>query len=150
MQMSFMKLKKTITVKVTALVIAGMLLGTTAVIAQESESQDGQSDLQLQVEEPAVSSGNSGGVWGNSAGSSIGTPSSSNSAADRPANPNLGPGGGSLNRPAAPTGITPPGNPDVPFDDNMNLGFLAIGLVFAFVIFKKRLSLQPITVKSKQ
>jgi hypothetical protein len=32
------------------------------------------------------------------------------------------------------------GNPDqgVPFDDNMNLAFLVVGLVFAFVVFKKR------------
>jgi hypothetical protein len=37
----------------------------------------------------------------------------------------------------------PPGpgddSPDVPFDDNMNLAFLAIGLVFAAVIIAKRI-----------
>lgn len=30
-------------------------------------------------------------------------------------------------------------NPDVPFDDNMNLIFLAIGLVFAVIIIGKKL-----------
>lgn len=30
-------------------------------------------------------------------------------------------------------------NPDVPFDDNMNLVFLAIGLLFAAVVIVKRL-----------
>lgn len=40
----------------------------------------------------------------------------------------------------------PGGNPDVPFDDNMNLGFLAVGVVFAFVIIRKRLMNKPITV----
>ena len=30
-------------------------------------------------------------------------------------------------------------NPDVPFDDNMNLVFLAIGLLFAAVVIVRRL-----------
>lgn len=31
------------------------------------------------------------------------------------------------------------GNPDVPFDENMNLVFLAIGLLFAAVVIVRRL-----------
>jgi uncharacterized membrane protein YgcG len=34
------------------------------------------------------------------------------------------------------------GNPDVPFDDNMNIGFLIVGLVFAFVVYRKRFSIK--------
>lgn len=43
----------------------------------------------------------------------------------------------------------PGGNPDVPFDDNMNLGFLAVGIVFAIVVVRKRFNAKPIKVSSK-
>ncbi len=40
----------------------------------------------------------------------------------------------------APTGGDPGGNPDVPFDENMNIAFLAVGIVFAFYFVRKRFS----------
>ena len=59
-----------------------------------------------------------------------------------PANPALRPVGGStvLEDPG------PGGNPDVPFDDNMNLGFLVVGIVFAFVVYRKSLMKKPVAV----
>lgn len=97
------------------------------------------------------------GPWGNSAGTSVGstsaysndpTPGSTGTTgtgtagganAENNTDPRLGPRGGSIRS----LGITregrdPGGNPDVPFDDKMNLAFLAVGLVFAFLVFKKR------------
>ena len=43
-------------------------------------------------------------------------------------------------------GEDPGGNPDVPFDDNMNLGFLAVAIVFAFMVIRKRLMNKAVTV----
>ena len=93
--------------------------------------------------------------WQNSAGSAIGTTSSDNSD-----NANENSSTGSANRPAAaqrpgstlggPGGGDPGGNPDVPFDENMNLAFLAAGVVFAFYIAKKKLFSKTVTIKTKK
>jgi hypothetical protein len=44
-------------------------------------------------------------------------------------------------------GRGPGGNPDVPFDDNMNMVFLIVGLVFGFFVIRKKWKLQPATIK---
>jgi hypothetical protein len=50
---------------------------------------------------------------------------------------------------ATPDGRGPGGNPDVPFDENMNLAFLAAGVVFAFMVVRKRTKLQAVAVQNK-
>ena len=47
-------------------------------------------------------------------------------------------GGSPLQNNVGPDNRDPNGNPDVPFDSNMNLAFLAIGLVFALVVYRRR------------
>ncbi len=85
------------------------------------------------------------GPWQNSAGSAVGTTD---------VNTNSGSSAGSANRPGGrPTAAQRPdpgGNPDVPFDNNMNLVFLAAGLIFAFWIAKRRLSDKTVTIKSNK
>lgn len=54
-------------------------------------------------------------------------------------------GTGTLGNPT-PDGRDPGGNPDVPFDTHMNIAFLIGGLVFAFVVYRRRL--KPVAVKS--
>lgn len=44
-------------------------------------------------------------------------------------------------------GRDPGGNPDVPFDTNMNIGFLTLGISFAVFMLRKRWKLQPIAIK---
>ncbi len=66
-----------------------------------------------------------------------------NQTQQRPvSNPALRPVGGNT----VLAGEDPGGSPDVPFDDNMNLGFLAVAVVFAFVVIKKRLVNKAVTV----
>lgn len=107
----------------------------------------GQSQDDGYDDEPAASSSTNAGPWQNSAGATVGT-RDNGSGAVRQAVPAIGPGGGSLNRPAA--GPTPDatggpgGNPDVPFDASMNIMFLATGLVFAYVVYRRRLKLKPV------
>jgi hypothetical protein len=55
-------------------------------------------------------------------------------------------GTGTLGNPT-PDNRDPGGNPDVPFDPVMNILFLAGGLVFAYVMYRKQ-RLKAITVKS--
>lgn len=54
-------------------------------------------------------------------------------------------GTGTLGNPT-PDNRDPGGNPDVPFDTNMNIAFLIGGLVFAFVVYRRRM--KPVNVKS--
>jgi hypothetical protein len=107
-------------------------------------------------DEPAGrQSSNGNGPWGNSAGSTIGTPDIStpgtNANGSQGANP-LGPGGGTLGRPLGPTPDAtggPGGNPDVPFDTNMNLIFLGTGIIFAYVVYRRRFKLKPVVAEKK-
>jgi len=118
-------------------------------------SQEQQQEEQQQFEEPTIDVnpvGTSTGTlstspWPGSNGSSAqdiqstqgsSGANSSNTVVRPGTNPALRPvGGGNSN--LAQRG--PGGNPDVPFDDNMNLAFLVVGLVFVFVVFKKRFGL---------
>ncbi len=111
--------------------------------SQEAEDQPVQEDPQ--VERPSGSSTNSGlssSPWGGNSSSTPAVETQQQRPGANPTNPALRPVGGStvLADPA------PGGNPDVPFDDNMNLGFLAVGIVFAFVVFRKSIIKKPVTV----
>ncbi len=143
---------KTIIKSSTAVILIGVALLCTSTASAQSgvETEDS-------YDEPASRQGSANeGPWGNSAGSTIGTPDVStpgtNANGAAPANP-LGPGGGTLGRPTA--GPTPDatggpgGNPDVPFDTNMNLMFLGAGIVFAYIAYRRRFKLKPVTVEKK-
>ena len=57
-------------------------------------------------------------------------------------------GTGTLSNPT-PDGRDPGGNPDVPFDRNMNAVFLAGSLVFAAVVFyRRRVSMKPVNLNN--
>lgn len=134
--------------------IAIVLICAAPVKAQEPE------DDQI-IDQPTIdqgSTGNSSGTlstspWPNNGSSSSsgsqasqsGGASGSGSAARPGTNPALRPvgGGTTLER-------DPGGNPDVPFDDDMNLGFLVVGLVFAFVVFKKQMENKAIVATTKK
>lgn len=92
-------------------------------------SNEGSQD----INQPVV--GNSS-PWGN-AGADNGT---REGATVNPQDPRSGTGNvrSTLGRPATTLGHEPPNNPDVPFDDNMNLGFLLTGVAFAFWIGRKQ------------
>jgi hypothetical protein len=82
-----------------------------------------------------------GDPWENSAGSTIGTQDLDANSGTRGSTPGTldNPASRPAQRPGEALGIDPPGNPDVPFDTNMNLLFLASGLVFAFWVVKKKI-----------
>ena len=136
-----MDIKKIITGKVIAIAIAGMLALPSAGYSQE---RDGDEADQPDMELPSTSGS---GPWQNSAGSTIGTRDNGANSTNKPAvDPRLGPGAGTLGRPVT-DGRGPGGNPDVPFDDNMNLVFLAGGIAFAFIAVRKRARLQAVPAK---
>lgn len=131
-----------------------ILIAAALISPSVSYGQSDQSDSY--DDEPAQSTSTTAGPWQNSAGATIGTKDNGANAASsviRQATPALGPGGGSLARPAA--GPTPDatggpgGNPDVPFDTSMNIMFLASGLVFAYVVYRRRLKLKPVIAEKK-
>lgn len=147
MTISIKGMNKILTGKMLAFAIAGMLALPVAAYSQDRESGDG---AQEEMEAP---SSTSSGPWQNSAGSTIGTrdntPTVGNATTRPAADPRLGPGGGSLSRGAVGDGRGPGGNPDVPFDTNMNLAFLLAGIVFAFIVVRKKLRLKAVPVQNK-
>lgn len=137
-----MDIKKIITGKVIAIAFAGMLALPLAAHSQEREG--GEAD-QPDLETPSTTGS---GPWQNSAGSTIGTRDNGANSTTKPAaDPRLGPGAGTLGRPVT-DGRGPGGNPDVPFDDNMNLLFLAGGIAFAFIAVRKKARLKAIPAKN--
>jgi hypothetical protein len=121
-------------------------------------SQEQQQEEQQPIEQPTVDTrpvDNNNGTLNSSPWPSTSNSASDNNAAagsvDRYSNTGSAARpvtGGTAQRPAAGGTVTAGspgggggfdgGNPDVPFDDNMNLAFLVVGLVFAFVVYKKR------------
>ncbi len=124
-----------------------------------SQVESSQGDQELETRPAASGSSTGSGPWQNSAGSSVGTRDNNNTNAaggntgtngnTNGKDPRLGPGGGTMARGGATTdGRDPGGNPDVPFDDNMNLLFLAAGLVFAGVVAGKRWKVKPVAIRT--
>ncbi len=145
MKLSLKGIKKLIQSKTTVLCMVSVLLAPLAVSAQsEREALD---------DEPAVETSTNSGPWGNSAGSSVG--SSGNGLTEgtaRPADPNLSTPATAARPLSGPTPDAtggPGGNPDVPFDSNMNLVFLAAGVVFAFVVYRRRFKLKAVPAENK-
>ncbi len=149
MKMVLMGSSKFIKSKIARLVLAGMLMLPVAAFCQEQQQddQEEQSSRAQEDREVRVPATGSSSPWQNSAGSSVGTRdiSNPNGAARQSARP------GTSARPSAgPSldGRDPGGNPDVPFDDNMNLGFLAAGIVFAFIVVRKKFAVKTIPIGS--
>ena len=143
---SINKAKKNVNGRMIAIMIAAMFALPAVGFSQEAEDEQ-------QVDETETSTGR--GPWQNSAGSVIGTsdngtavssaPVSSGTGANRPVtDPRLGPRGGSLNRGAVGDGRDPGGNPDVPFNENMTLVFLAGAVAFAYGVAKKKMRVTAI------
>ncbi len=134
---------KMIKKKVAPVLLLGMTLFALPAFSQEAEEG-------VQEEIAPVSGGSSSSLWQNSAGSTVGTrEDAQQSGTARPAaDPRLGPGGGSI-RPGAAARPDPGGNPDVPFDENMNLAFLAAGVIFAAVVVRKKYLFKPAVVNNK-
>ena len=125
-----------------AVAIAISLL-PVAGFSQEADDQPLQEAPQ--VERPSGSSSGSGlstSPWQGNSNNTSANETQQQRPGSNPANPALRPVGGStvLEDPG------PGGNPDVPFDDNMNFGFLVVGIVFAFVVYRKSLMKKPVTV----
>lgn len=145
---SIARLSKFVKSKAAVILFAAVLLAPSL-----SQAQSSGREMDNEDDEPAVQSGSAtSGPWGNSAGAAIGSASST----ERPtttADPRLGPGGGAIARPlSGPTPDAtggPGGNPDVPFDTNMNLMFLAGGVVFAYIVYRRRLKVKPLAAEKK-
>lgn len=144
MKLSFRGLKKVIQGKTIAVLITAALFTPLVSAAQDERQADDYDD------QPATQSSTSG-PWGNSAGSTIG--SAGNAASEgtaRPADPRLNSGSAAARPAAGPTPDAtggPGGNPDVPFDPYMNLAFLAGGVAFAYVAYRRRLKLKAVTAE---
>lgn len=136
MKLSVKSFKRLIQRKTTIFCFAALFLSPVATMAQDDDS------------EPTETSTGSG-PWENSAGSTIGSGGNALSEGTaRPADPTLSGGSGTAARPAAGPTVDatggPGGNPDVPFDSNMNLVFLAAGVAFAFMVYRRRLKLKAV------
>ena len=112
-------------------------------ICQDADQVEDEYDL---PEQDAPSTGGStiGSTtpWGNTnSASGTTTNSGTNSSTAKPAK-------GTLAKPAGTLDLPDPSNPDVPFDDNMNLAFLVTGIAFSFWVIRKRM-LKPASVNSK-
>ena len=135
--------------------IAIVLICAAPVMTKAQEPEDEQI-----IDQPTAdqgSTGNSPGTLSTSPWPNNGSSSSSGSQATQSGGAN---GSGSASRPGTnpalrpvgggtTLGRDPGGSPDVPFDDDMNLGFLVVGLVFAFVVFKKRMENKAIVAPTK-
>lgn len=116
----------------------------TVVFAQEAQQEN---DPAYQVEDLTTDPGNytnpgtlSTSPWPNSSTTTNNSGSTNDPTAVSGANARPG---ATAQKPVIGGGTTlasrdPGDNPDVPFDDNMNLAFLVVGLVFAYVVYKKR------------
>ena len=123
-----------------------LIIAISLLLPSKGFSQDDQ-DVQSSGSQQPDRNGSviNSSPWQNGAGSSSSAEGSATGAAARP---------GAAQRPGStldgPGGGDPGGNPDVPFDENMNLAFLAAGVVFAFYIAKKRLFSKTVTIETKK
>lgn len=138
MKLSFIMAKNNLRKWLMLAVMLVVVNTGSAVFAQDDQDNDPAA-----VEPPAstggaVSSGTlSSGPWGGN--TTTARPERNNTSAGTAARPV----GGStvLDLPDGPP------NPDVPFDSNMNLAFLVVGIVFAYVVYRKRFAVknEPLT-----
>ena len=134
------------------LVVASFTMLPNVAFSQEEQQEDQEigsgnnsQDQQSEGTVPVVG----GNPWDNGTGSSVGTSLDNNSSND-PTSTEPASRPRAAQRPGATLDIDPPPNPDVPFDDNMNLVFLAAGLVFAFWVARKKMGSKTATIKSNK
>lgn len=125
--------------------IIAVAIGFLPVAGFSQEADDRPVQEDPQVERPSGSSTSNGlstSPWRGNSNTTPAIEAQQQRPGTNPTNPALRPVGGNsvLDDPG------PGGNPDVPFDDNMNLGFLAVGIVFAFVVYRKNVIKKPVTV----
>ena len=116
-------------------------------LPQQTFCQDAQEEDEyaLPEQDAPASSGTTVGStspWSNTNSSSTTADNGANSSSTAK------PAKGTLAKPAGTLDIDP-GNPDVPFDDNMNLAFLVTGIAFSFWVIRKRM-LKPASVISSK
>lgn len=127
--------------KVLVVLCAAVFMIPAAAFCQEEDAEETLIRERTSVETPALPNSNDG-IWQNS-NSGAGVRDNNNSTNANPAN-NAGqarPGAaGAAARPngSVADGRDPGGNPDVPFDPNMNLAFLVTGVGFAYFIFRRK------------
>lgn len=156
MSIAFNAIKKSIGIKTVAITVAALMMVPTIGFGQEEQEDgfgSGSSSDQQGQSVPAVTGSTS--PWGNVTGAEgttdqqDGTTTSTGEVRSRDSRANGTAPAGAANRPAGTLDRDPGGNPDVPFDANMNLAFLAAGVGFAFIVMRKRLKLKEAPVSSK-
>ena len=131
-------------------VLVALFMFCLQALPQQAICQDAdQEDEYALPEQDAPSTGGSTigstSPWGSTNSSSeTSTGNGAGSSAAKPAKGTLAKPSGTLG-----DGIDPGGNPDVPFDDNMNLAFLVTGIAFSFWVIRKRM-LKPASVISSK
>ena len=159
--MAFKSVKKLVAGKIIILTASTVLSFSFSAYSQYEYPQAQQQEEEplipsenIQQERPYVPENN---TWQNSTQPSasdirsqqeeltIKPSTNSNNVQGRPA------AGGGLGDSASVDGRDPAGNPDVPFDENMNMAFLITSLacVLGFVLFRKRFKLSPVNTKTK-
>ena len=124
----------------TVLFAAVFMLPAAAYCQEEEQSDQPVTRERPSVESPSVSDTRNG-IWQNS-GNPTGTRDNSSTATAGTATAR--PGEAARPSGAVADGRDPGGNPDVPFDPNMNLAFLVAGIGFAYIIFRKRFKLATV------
>ena len=144
------------------LIVCGLLSLPGKVFSQEREELESSSSSSREATNPRSGSNTPSGPWGNSAASNIGTttiiPSTESSIGSNGSGRGVQgtttgtttTGGTTIRlRPGATVdGRDPGGNPDVPFDPNMNLCFLAFGIVFSIWVSRKKLVAKVVKVSA--
>jgi len=127
------------------MIIAFAMLLPVSAFCQEEQPQQEEQQLIPTINSPSDQSARpivGASPWANSAGSAIGTRSTTDADVRNVTPPATS--RATLSRPgvtlADPGGGGPGGNPDVPFDKNMNIAFLIIGAAFAFWTIRKRIT----------
>lgn len=123
-----------------------MLTPFSAFSQEEPQQQEEEQIAPSSIPETTTPVIGSSDPWENSAGSTIGTQDNDINSGTVGSTPGTldNPASRPAQRPGEALGPDPPGNPDVPFDDNMNLVFLAAGLTFAFWVAKKKIIKSPV------
>lgn len=152
MKLSLSIFKQSLKLWSFGLVVAFSIMVPNSAFSQEEQLEDQEigSGTNSQDQQPdGIGPVVGGNPWDNSAGSSAGTSLDNNSGNDpTSAEPASRPG--AAQRPGATLDIEPPPNPDVPFDDNMNLVFLTAGLVFAFWVARKKMATKTAAINSNK
>ncbi len=134
--------------KVLAVLCAAVFMIPAVAFCQEEDAEETLTRERTSTE-PQTLPGSNDGIWqnNNAAGTRDNGNSSSNANAANNTNSARPGAAGAAARPngSVADGRDPGGNPDVPFDPNMNLAFLVTGIGFAYFIFRKKFKVATVT-----